>query len=591
MLVLRNGANVMAEGGKPLGNNEVNALKVENTNAFSFGVVTTGPIRVYWGDGSYVDVGVKSSRYNIDKTYGSIGDWNISIAGAENITCLWFDSSSNKKITSNVIWLKQFIRLTDLYLTDASFVGELSLVVDAMKSMQVIYLLYTTITQLTYNVSASQSFWGRCRAFTFNCYSGGNMIKGDVKDIRIDPTKIEVMNLFSNSASLICTDIKNVLRYDLQVCREIYFLFPNADASVFDFSIFNIPDTLTKFNLQVLVRHINLPKFNFKNINWFRIIDEAKDEIDLTSNISFNTIAATFGTIYLQYGLSTAFSLKVDLSKFTRNSYNAAYFSAASGRNKSFGDASNIINKTVGELGLIGGLSDGAITGSITSSFSAAHSYLEGVDVACTGDVFKNYVVKKGIGIYWTSLKNFTGDISGTYMQNVSSALRISSCPNIYADITTFAWPASYASTYMEITLSGCPHFTGDLGNLTLWANKKIINLSNCSYTNIPSFVRKIFANRNTCLKAAGGMTNIQVQGNVDNNLLTGIEQQPPLGSYTGIINDLTEVQIDNLAAGKDYTGSGLSTPWTDKELIWILAKLKNSSTDSSLRYRCTFNY
>lgn len=85
-------------------------------------------------------------------------------------------------------------------------------------------------------------------------------------------------------------------------------------------------------------------------------------------------------------------------------------------------------------------------------------------------------------------------------------------------------------------------------------------------------------------------MTNIQVQGNVDNNLLTGTIQQPPLGTYAGNVHDLTEQQIDFLAQGLDYTGTGTSTPWTDKELIWVMSNLKNSSVDSSLRYRVTWN-
>ena len=38
MLVLKNGGNVIAEAGKPLVNNEVNALRIENTNAFSLGL-------------------------------------------------------------------------------------------------------------------------------------------------------------------------------------------------------------------------------------------------------------------------------------------------------------------------------------------------------------------------------------------------------------------------------------------------------------------------------------------------------------------------------------------------------------------------
>ena len=88
-----------------------------------------------------------------------------------------------------------------------------------------------------------------------------------------------------------------------------------------------------------------------------------------------------------------------------------------------------------------------------------------------------------------------------------------------------------------------------------------------------------------------GGTTTISMQGNVDNNLLTGTYKQPNLGTYTGNINNLTEAQIDFLAQGLDYTGTGTNIPWTDKEKIWFMVHCKNSSTDSSSRYRVTISY
>lgn len=164
---------------------------------------------------------------------------------------------------------------------------------------------------------------------------------------------------------------------------------------------------------------------------------------------------------------------------------------------------------------------------------------------------------------------------------------------NLYADITTFTFDTWYNITkvYGVIYLYNNPHFTGNLGNLTLWSNKSKIYLQNCAYTNIGGFVNNVFTQRNTCLKATGGVTNINVANNVDNNLLTGVLQRGSLGTYTGNQNDLTETQIDNLSNGLDYTGSGSNTAWTHKEKIWWLVNCKNSSTDNSSRYRCTISY
>ena len=119
-----------------------------------------------------------------------------------------------------------------------------------------------------------------------------------------------------------------------------------------------------------------------------------------------------------------------------------------------------------------------------------------------------------------------------------------------------------------------------------MWQNKAQILLNNCSYTGIPNFVRNVFAQRNTCLKPIWGSITINIANNVDNNLITGILQQGSLGSYSGNQNDLTETQIDNLANGLDYTGTGSNVAWTDKEKIWWLLSCKNSSTDPSSRYR-----
>lgn len=49
----------------------------------------------------------------------------------------------------------------------------------------------------------------------------------------------------------------------------------------------------------------------------------------------------------------------------------------------------------------------------------------------------------------------------------------------------------------------------------------------------------------------------------------TGTYQMGDLGTWSGSEWDLTEAQINNLAAGTDYDGAGTNTPWTSKEKVW----------------------
>lgn len=72
---------------------------------------------------------------------------------------------------------------------------------------------------------------------------------------------------------------------------------------------------------------------------------------------------------------------------------------------------------------------------------------------------------------------------------------------------------------------------------------------------------------------------------------LTGTYQQPDRGTYAGDINDLTEGQIDDLAAGNDYDGLGTSVIWSTLEKVWVLENLETTSTSGILRYGFSFTY
>jgi hypothetical protein len=588
MLVLKNAGKVMAEGGEPLVNAEVNALRVENTNAFAFGVVTTGPIRIYWGDGSYTDVGVKTTNYLVVKNYASVGNWNITISGASNIMILYFNNYvSNNKINTNLTWLRQFNNLKSLFLYCATFSGELGSVIDSMK-VEWLYVEVPTAVPYTFNVSNCKSFWQRCKYIYFS--SSYNIGAGSLSDIDMNLEcayiRLYYLRLTGSMAGIIKNGYTKLTDISIQTWVTQTFPFANISDWV-------IPDTLkTIVHLGDCGTYGSLNGFNFKNLISFYLPGAFSSPLDLRTNTTFINAIQQRMAYFILNGLMNTETV-FDLSTFTLANYSHVIINTNEGYNKSFGDLTALSKKVTNSFYVYGGLNNGAITGVVDSSCIALYISFGNIDINVSATEFKLIAVRSAVSM--VGLPNFIGDLSGcefTSTNNAGFGVTIIRCPNIHGDVTTFTYNTTwYESNYDSIMLSSCQNLNGDLSKFPLWCNKYKISLNNCAYTNIPGFIRKVFVNRNTCLKAAGGMTAIYVQGNVDNNQLTGIEQQPPLGTFAGNINDLTEVQIDNLEAGKDYTGIGTSIPWTDKECIWILTKLKNSATDSSLRYRSTWSY
>jgi hypothetical protein len=98
--------------------------------------------------------------------------------------------------------------------------------------------------------------------------------------------------------------------------------------------------------------------------------------------------------------------------------------------------------------------------------------------------------------------------------------------------------------------------------------------------------VETYFTNRATYINA----TKPHIDGSSE--YLTGIYQQPDLGTYAGNINALTETQITNLANGNDEDGLGDSVSWSILEKVWILENLRISASDNYKRYGFRFqNY
>lgn len=594
MLVLKNGGNVIAEAGKPLVNNEVNALRIENTDRITIGFVTTGPIAISWGDGTVLNLSTKATRYNASKLYSAVGNWNIVVTGVDNVKEIYFDINIGyggvNKINTSVLWFAQLIKVQTLYLNCATFNGELSYIVDTVSFLSSITLVYNITSNITFNVDLCQRFWARCKYIYVYSVLPSNILKGSFSNVNIN-TDCEYVFFDQQN---ITGNVDGILKNGYTKLTE--FKIGCASGKLLGFSKniddITIPSTLTSFSFNNGNLGI-LKNFNFKNLIWY-ISQCSYSQIDLTANQSFETFASKCQSFYISFAGSSP--IKVPINKFTSTSLKSISLMVNEGCNSSYGDITAMSrNFITGNSSLIiqGIKTSSDVTGTIdVPNYKARYLLLGSCDVSLTAQQIKELALKCSMQLY--NMSNVTGDISGINFTSNNPAYynAFTLLPNLYGDITSFTFGGAYLTQYsFGYCFKNCPHFTGNLANLALWANKSIIDLSACAYTGIPGFVRKIFTNRNTCLKAAGGMTAISVQGNVDNNLLTGIEQQPTLGSYTGNINDLTEAQIDNLAAGKDYTGTGTSTPWTDKEKIWVMTKLKNSSTDSSLRYRCTFSY
>lgn len=582
MLVLKNGNGVMADSGQLLGNNGVNALRVENTNTFKFSIATTGPIRISWGDGTYVDLAVQSSSFEVAKNYSTVGNYIISISNQLYLKQLSFNNSIASKINAPASWLSQFCYLEILECPYHAFVGDLSLIID-ISLPKLNRLVYTATTSLSkFNVSNCKRFISKATVLSL----GGTGISGKLSDVNINyhASYISIYGDFEigDISGIIkngCTKLTTLAIYPTRSGMTLPYAFDNWE----------IPDSLSTLNIRGLTSN-SIINFNFKNLSSINIAN-CNLIIDLSNNTSFETIAKKAINLFISY---IDGRLTVPLSKCTGQFVGIGLFTNST-NNYSYGDASSAINNSSGNICIDGALKDNNIYGNLsaTNRFTTGWFWLKRTNLTSDEVATRTFLSKANL-VNLQYLPNFTGDISGASFTKISNpyiGIFICNMDNLFANIVSFSYGTWYYSLYTSVELSYNPHFTGNLGDLTLWANKSIINLSYCGYTDVPRFIRKIFTNRNVCLKAAGGMTTIAVQGNIDNPSLTGSYQQPNLGTYRGTPNNLTEAQIDNLATGFDHTGTGTNTPWTDKEKIWFMENCKNSSTDNSLRYRVIINY
>ena len=94
------------------------------------------------------------------------------------------------------------------------------------------------------------------------------------------------------------------------------------------------------------------------------------------------------------------------------------------------------------------------------------------------------------------------------------------------------------------------------------------------------SIVTFLFTNRNFWADPA---PDIDLRSNA--GLVSGTYQQGDLGTYSGNFDDLTEAQIDNLAAGNDYDGTGSNTAWTVREQAYALIEMHTAQGSGTKRY------
>lgn len=604
MLALRNNNGIVRNNDGILVNNEINSLTIVGVNYFKFQFMSSGPVDINWGDGDNTVYSTAQSSYIAPShPYPSTGTWNINITNPQNITALYFNYGSTwngDKINTNVSWFSQFYNLNRLEIISmgTTFSGDLSIIME----QYLIHLTYLNlnlrgITDYTFQINTEKckNTWSRLTYLAVIIHTDKNhCIFGSFSDISInydieafffgDPNNGDILYLSGNLDGIIKNGYSKLSIFEIGT-------YSNCSCSL-DLDDWVIPDTL--LNLQINVPSLfYVQNFNFKNIKGLQL-HQLLDS-DVSNNVSLNTIlgdASPSNHLVIRFYASNYHTIKFNISNCV--GYTGLTLSALPGYNKSYGDITNLTHNSSSindGLYLLGGSNDNSIIGTLSSNLGGSID-LEYVDVTITADVYKSLIQTRKQSVF-ISLPNFTGDIS-----NVSIPLNvyrhiINYMPNLYCDITTIIFGTWWKSSpsYTELHFHNNPHFTGDLSTLTLWGNKAIIDLSNCAYTNIPGFYRNIFTNRNTCLKAAGGTTTLYTQGNVDNSSLTGIYKLGNLGTYSGNYNNLTEVQIDNLANGLDYTGTGSNTPWTDKEKIWCLVNFNNSSTDSSKRYRFSTSY
>lgn len=206
-----------------------------------------------------------------------------------------------------------------------------------------------------------------------------------------------------------------------------------------------------------------------------------------------------------------------------------------------------------------------------------------------------------GSDVFLTKLTTLTGLLEFRAFRNnftftMSGLASISTCAsiryfNIFGnDCTGNSGELFTLSSWVDIQFFSISTNTAISGiidntNVASWSELETYLIPNNNITGTNDLVNAFFENRIIYTSTP----SVQVQNNSE--LLTGIYQQPDIGTFTGDINDLAESEIINLSVGNDYDGNGTNIAWSILEKVWILENIETSSTNTVLRYGFEFTY
>jgi len=188
---------------------------------------------------------------------------------------------------------------------------------------------------------------------------------------------------------------------------------------------------------------------------------------------------------------------------------------------------------------------------------------------------------------FYIQSNQFTGDLSSWDLSNWTNIINFNIQPNQFTgDLSSWDLSNWTNITYFYIYSS---QFTGDLSSwdLSNWTNIINFYIQSNQFTGLNNLTNDTFFDYRIDFTRTTKTLNVS-----DNSeSLTGTYQQPDLGTYSGNINDLTEIEIYNLSIGTDYDGGGTNTVWSTLEQVWILELLEVSPTDSTKRYGFDITY
>jgi hypothetical protein len=275
------------------------------------------------------------------------------------------------------------------------------------------------------------------------------------------------------------------------------------------------------------------------------------------------------------------FNFLTNLS-ISANSFNSDL--SINGWPSAFASMSGMVTFTISLNDFTGDLS----TWSVFSTWSSLINFFI-QDNSFTGDI-SNWSVFSTWGSiqqFWIFKNGLTGDIStwSTFSVWEDIIIFYINTNNFVADLSDWYFPLWVNLTGFRIYNNESYGYVSDFGQGS-WNSIVAVLMYGNVFTGLNDHVDIYFSSR-----VVYTATLKSILFNNNSEYLTGTYQQPDIGTYGGDINDLTETEIDNLAAGTDYDGLGTNVVWATLEKVWILENLDTTSTSGVLRYAFNFIY